>query len=163
MNIIRALFVGTNHTIQKKKTYIDNVLKFDRILDADHKIYIGIGKQNVENPTQSLQVIRIGDYTNKYYRLLNFKEEENKLKYTFENDIILILKKTNENNVLLKLVDLCNNIIISKNIDPIIIKFFKPISLSKTSDEFDKIHKLFNTDFESLSRVKDNSYPQRSN
>ena len=80
----------------------DYCLKFDRILDAENQIYIGIGSRDQTTPvsldqyddkTISLQAIRLGDYTNKYYRLLQFTENDNKLKYEFEDDITLTLKK----------------------------------------------------------------------
>ena len=145
MNFIRTLFVGINNRNSKTNT-LDYVLKFDRILDVEHQIFVGIGtRKKPEDKHKSLQVIRIGDYTHKYYRLIDFKEKENKLQYNFENNIILTLKKTKENIVMLKLIDLNNDRIISKPIDSIIIKQFKTIRLA--SDELDKIHKLFNEDY----------------
>ena len=54
----------------------DYCLKMDRILDAENQIYIGIGSKIPDNNQMSLQVIRLGDYTNKYYRLLQFTENE---------------------------------------------------------------------------------------
>lgn len=137
-------------------------LKFDRILDAENQIYIGIGSRDQYDDKQiSLQVIRIGDYTNKYYRLLQFTESENKLKYEFEDDVTLTLKKVQDdiemainndefgrfmkkragNDILLELLFLKENKFISKTVDPIIIKRFKRISLA--SKEFDKIYDLF--------------------
>lgn len=122
-------------------------LKFDRILDADHKVYIGIGPRKKSDTTdKSLQVIRIGDYTNKYHRLLHFTEKENKLKYEFENDITMILKKKENNEIHMEVLDLNRDIVISKRIDPIVVKYFKPIKLSSVSNDFDKIADLFKED-----------------
>ena len=122
-------------------------LKFDRILDADHRVYIGIGsRKKSDTNDKSLQVIRIGDYTNKYHRLLHFTEKENKLKYEFENDITMILKKKENNEIHMDLLYLNRDIVISKQIDPIVVKYFKPIKLSSASIDFDKIADLFKED-----------------
>lgn len=118
------------------KSNTNDSLKFERILDAENDIYIGIGSACKD---KTVQAIRIGKYNN-YHRLNYFKESENKLKYEFENDIILILKKE-DSNIEFNLVSLNNNTIITKNIDPIIIKFFKPINFA--SYEFDKIYDMF--------------------
>lgn len=117
-------------------------LKFDRILDSEHQIYVGIGSRENANDDKSLQVVRIGDYTNKYHRLIDFTEAENKLKYEFEDNVKLILKKTEDNDIHLELFDLDNKRFISKTIDPAIIRMFNKISLS--SAELDRIHELFN-------------------
>jgi len=116
-------------------------LKIDRILDAENQIYIGVAsRDNYDDKQVSLQAIRLGDYTNKYYRLLKFTEEEDKLKYNFEDDVTLTLIK-NQNDILLRFSHLKEDKFISKKIDPIIIKWFKPISMA--SNEFDKIYDLF--------------------
>ena len=138
-----------NQTTSFKKSYIDNCLKFDRILDADSQVYIGIGNID-EYPTQ---VIRIGDYTNKYYKLIEFREEEKKLHYKFENNISMTLEKIDDNvmmnieiikdNNFLKLMNY-NKKIISKQLDTIIVKYFKPIKFNDLSNELDKMHQLFN-------------------
>lgn len=112
----------------------DYCIKFDRILDAEHQVYIGIGKQD--------QVIRFGDYKNKYHRLMLCTEYENKLQYEFENDITMTLEK-NKNDIQLGIVDLHNKKVIIKNIDPIIVKIYKPIKMSPLSEDLDKIHELF--------------------
>lgn len=57
---------------------------------------------------------------------------------------MLILKKTNENNIQLELFDLNNNRFISKEIDPIIVKHFKTIHLLPASEDLDKIYEFFN-------------------
>lgn len=114
--------------------YKDYCLKFDRILDTDNQVYIGIGKKD--------QVIRFGDYKNKYHRLMLCTEYKNKLQYEFENNVTMTLEKI-ENNIQLGVVDLRNKKVIIKNIDPIIVKMYKPISLLPLSEDLDKIHELF--------------------
>jgi len=116
-------------------------LKFDRILDAENQIYIGIGNQ-LPDKSKSLQVIRIGDYHTKYNRLIHFVEKENKLEYEFENNITMKLEKIRD-EIHMDISDLNNNKNYSKQIDPLIQKYFKKIKLSNTSDELDRIHNLF--------------------
>lgn len=147
MEYLRSLYFDIQNKLNNRNnTPIDYCLKFDRILDANNQIYVGIGTRKTEmDKDKSLQVIRIGDYTNKYYRLINFTEKENKLKYEFENDITLTLTKLNINNIQLiqlKLLDLNNNKVISTEIDPTIIKYYKPINM--VSVDLDKIHSFFN-------------------
>jgi len=127
------------NSFQKNDNNIDGCLKFDRILDGENEIYIGLGSMSQGISTQ---VIRIGDFNNKYNKLLEFSEEKNKLNYKFENNIIMNIEKENE-NMRLEITDPKNKRNISKNIDPIIIKYFKPIKMSNTSNEFDKIYDLF--------------------
>ena len=67
---------------------------------------------------------------------------EDELKYEFENDVTMSLKKI-DNNIEMEIIDINNNKIIKKNVDPIILKHFKAIKLSKASDELDQIQYLF--------------------
>lgn len=123
-----------------KQGYIDyHCLKFDRILDADNQVYIGIAPGG--NGLRS-QAIRIGDFRNKYHRLLGFTEEEYRLYYKFENNITMSLKKQ-DYNIHMEIKKEPNKVLVSKNIDPIILKMFKPIKLNNTSNEIDKIKELF--------------------
>ena len=120
----------------------DYCLKFDRILDHENQIYVGIGCRKADSEKdKSLQVIRIGDYTNKYHRLLHFTEKENKLNYEFESNIQLVVKKIENNDIHLELFDLDNDRFISKNIDSFIVKHSKTIGFQ--SRELDKIFELF--------------------
>ena len=140
---INTMYYDTifNHYKNKDQHYC---LKLDRILDAEHQIYVGIGTREKEIDTgKSLQVVRIGDYTNKYHRLIDFTEADHKLKYEFEDNVKLILKKTEDNDIHLELFDLDNDRFISKTVDPTVIRMFKKISLS--SAELDKIHELFSS------------------
>lgn len=114
----------------------NNCLNFDRILDADHKVYIGIGK--------TFQVIRFGDWNNRYHKMIKCSEDVNKLTYDFENDITMTLEKS-ENNIIMNINDSYNKRVFAKIIDPIVVKHFKKIRLSDTSDDFDKIYDLFHS------------------
>ena len=129
----------SKYNLNKSKDYC---LKFDRILDSENQIYIGIGcRKNAADKDKTLNVIRIGDYTHKFHRLLQFTEKENKLKYDFERNIKLIVKKLENNDIHLELFDLDNDRFISKNIDPFIVKHSKTIGFQ--SKELDKIFELF--------------------
>jgi len=125
------------HHKNKGKNYC---LLHDRILDAENQIYIGIGSDVPDQKEISLQAIRIGDYTNKYYRLLQFTEDEHKLKYEFEDGVTLTLSKFLD-VILIELSQLKKKTVIISEVNPIIIKHFKPINF--VSDEFDKIYDLF--------------------
>lgn len=139
---LNSMYYGAFWKVRNHKNQ-DFCLKIDRILDAEHQIYIGIGTRKHENDAKmSLQVVRIGDYTNKYYRLMDFSEEKNKLKYKFEDDVTMILKKTEE-GFHIELSDVNNQRVISNKIDPFIINQFKTISMA--SSELDKIYSLFHT------------------
>ena len=119
-------------------SYIDNCLKFDRILDADNEVYVGIGKVGLG---MSSQAIRYGGFKNNYHRLNSFIEEENKLQYKFENNVSLTLEKM-ENNIFMNLIH-NNKVITSKVLDPVITKNYKPIKFNDLSNELDKMEKLF--------------------
>ena len=114
--------------------YSGGTLKFDRILDAEHQVYIGIGNS-------ADQVIRIGDYTHPYHNLVRFAEDTDELHYEFEHDITMTLQRKNTDEIHMKLVH--NHQVIIKQVDPIIVKYFKHIDFSNVSDELDKIHGLF--------------------
>jgi hypothetical protein len=90
-----------------------------------------------------LQAIRIGDYTQKYHRLIEFTEEnKHTLHYAFEHDIRMTLEKVG-NTILMDLYDPTRQLSISKQVDPVLVKYFKPIRLSTASQELDKIYELF--------------------
>lgn len=114
-------------------------LKFDRILDGENQIFIGIG-ENAQG--LSSQVIRFGDYKNKYYRLQEFYEDNNKLLYKFEDNIYMSIENDNK-NIHLAVTDPRNKQPITKCIDSFIIKHHKAIHLSTMSKELDKIYDLF--------------------
>jgi hypothetical protein len=120
--------MGNSITNPYKPSYL---LKLDRILDPENEIFIGIGKSGT-------QVIRIGDYTHKYHKLLKFTKKEDILKYEFENDVTLILQKK-ENSIYMNCIDMYSNKFIFKPIDPIVKKFFKPIHMPPCSNDLDAI------------------------
>lgn len=112
----------------------DYCLKFDRILDADHQVYIGIGGTK--------QVIRFGDWQNRYHKMIKCTEDIDKLTYDFENGITMTLTK-NENDFIMNINDPHNKKVFAKFIDPIIVKHHTKIRLA--SAEFDKIYDLFHS------------------
>jgi hypothetical protein len=118
----------------RKPSYL---LKFDRILDAENEVYIGIGDS-------ATQMIRIGDYHHKSHKLLNFKKSDTKLKYEFEDNVTLIFEKRND-QVHMNLVDLYSNKTVSKPVDPFIKRHFKPIHLKPCSNDLDAISDMFNS------------------
>ena len=118
----------------KSSNAMDGCLKMDRILDSEHKIYIGIGS-TMEN--KSSQVIRFGDYTQKYNRLIHFTFHEDELRYEFENDITMILQKQ-EHNILLEVCSNKSNIHIKKVMDPTIRKYHQKLCFA--SYELDRIY-----------------------
>ena len=134
-----------NWVMRKNKEKTD-CLQISRLLDNEHQIHLGVGvslqTNNMELKRLSSQVIRIGDYTQKYYHLLRFTEQDKKIKYEFENEIMLILKKAEkDDDIHLELFHLNQNMYVSTKINPIIIKYFTHISFA--SPEFDKIHDFF--------------------
>jgi hypothetical protein len=118
-------------------SYIDNCLKFERILDSEYQVYIGIA--SLDKGLTS-QVLRIGDYHSKYFRLQEFRQDENILYYYFENNVSMTLEKHGE-YILMDIVGCKNEI--SKPLHPVIVKTYKPIGLSNMSNEIDKIYELF--------------------
>jgi len=158
--------MGANTSNEKRQC-----LKFERILDAEYQIYIGIGTEGTQRTvgtermeetqrthgthrtqetqcsqcTQStnLQVIRFGDYTQKYHRLVKCTEiDQQTLYYEFEHGINMNLERIG-NQILIDLYDHTRSLTISKEIDPIVVKYYKPIRLDAVSQELDKIYTLF--------------------
>jgi hypothetical protein len=146
--IVHTIGIGLQDAnwIMRKNTEKTYGLQISRLLDNEHQIHLGVGvslqTDNKELKRLSSQVIRIGDYTQKYYHLLRFTEQDKKLKYEFENEIMLILKKTEkDDDIHLELFHLNQNLYVSTKINQIIIKCFTPISFA--TSEFDKIYDFF--------------------
>lgn len=121
-------------SIVKIKNYAvdcDMNLVQERLLDAEHGIYIGL--HNGE------QVIRFDSKTYKLIKLIETEnqETENQLEYRFENDVVLVLEKK-KNLFVLKLI--MSNKSIHKIINPVIIQNFKPIGFHGISNDFDKMN-----------------------
>ena len=126
--------MGNNESYIDKCSTLERIA-LERILDAENKIYIGIKPHiGMDEYNYSLQVIRFGDYREKSYRLVKFTENKDKLKYEFENDIVMELIKQ-ENNILLDIKK--QNLFIKKEMDPIIRKHYKKLDF--VSYELDKI------------------------
>jgi hypothetical protein len=143
--------------------YDGGALKFDRILDAENQVYIGMGDS-------AFQVIRIGDYTCPYHRLVRmdrilqqlitestesahsslvrFTEDTDTLHYEFEHDITMTIQQTSdikpEQQFHMKLVH--KHQVITKQIDPVIVKYFKPIDFFDASRDLDKIYHFFHNE-----------------
>ena len=146
--IVHTIGIGLQDAnwIMRKNTEKTYGLQISRLLDNEHQIHLGVGvslqTDNMELKRLSSQVIRIGDYTQKYYHLLRFTEQDKKLKYEFENEIMLILKKAEkDDDIQLELFPLNQNLYVSTKINQIIIKCFTPISFA--TPEFDKIYDFF--------------------
>lgn len=124
-------------------------LRIDRIIASgcdylppnrqEDTIRVGVIAQSDPQNPLSGQAIRIGD--GDAYRLKSFQEGEDTLQYTFENNITLTLMKR-RNSVVYNLKT--PELDISREINPAITRFFKPISMNST--EIDKIEKIFKGD-----------------
>lgn len=119
---------------------VNECLKFDKVIDVEEEIYIGIlpnfkNSKNL-NPYSS-QAIRIGKNSNAV-RLIEFTECTNSLKFDYEFNITMQLTKKN-NDIILNIHDPTQDKHIIKLMDPICIKFMKPIYFDKLSVEYDKI------------------------
>jgi hypothetical protein len=103
---------------------------------VERNINVGIiASTDSQNPMAN-QAIRIGD--GPVYRLKNFVEGPQQLFYRFEEDVTLTLMKNPEGlmyNLKTPTVD------VTREIDPLVAKFFKPIGM--VSYELDKMGKLY--------------------
>lgn len=123
-------------------------LKIDRLIDAEHNIYIGIVGKKQSNPYSS-QAIRIG-LDGKLRRLERFIELENNLIFEYEDNTLMTLsKKNNEIIINVKEPETSTNII--KPMNQINRKVFKEIGLKTMSDEYDKIPNFVIPKFEDLT------------
>lgn len=118
-------------------------LKFDRVIDGENQIIIGIISKKEPNPFSS-QAIQIGRNGN-LKRLENFIQIQNCLIFEFESNTELTLSKR-ENDIIIYYKDPNTQIIITKPMDIPIRKFFKPIQFGDLSYEFDKIYNFINDD-----------------
>lgn len=114
---------------------ISNVfMKFERVIDADNDIYIGIVPNSNLN-SYSSQAIRIGT-DGQLKRIVDYKKYEDKINIDYETGTSLTITKKNE-NILLDIID--GNKHIVKQMDPILIKHIKPIEFGNNSTEYDQI------------------------
>jgi hypothetical protein len=122
-------------------------LKFDRMIDGESQIVIGIVAKKDPNPYSS-QAIRIG-LDGKLKRLETFEQTENCLKFNYESDTTLsITKRNDEIIVCVKEPDTNTNII--KPMVSICREIFKPIKFGDLSQEYDKIPDFIRPKFEDI-------------
>ena len=141
MNIERQLSANPNVVlgIASLPKKIDNNISYQSIQDNDQQLSISHPDNDqqlsISQPDNnvSYQSIRINDQLN-IHRLKYLHESENKLKYTFEDNIELTLDKKDDDIIMSLKYD--NNQII-KPIDDIFKKTYKDIGVC--SNEIDKI------------------------
>jgi hypothetical protein len=103
----------------------------------DKNILIGIiGTSKDEANPLAHQAIRLG--TDEPCKLVNFQEGITTLTYEFENNISLNIMRR-EDKIIYNIQT--PDIHITREVDPILIKFYKPIGMDST--ELDKINKLY--------------------
>lgn len=115
----------------------DECLKYDRLIDGENKIYIGIVAKKPLHNLYSSQAIRIGEY-GKLKRLENFIETPNSLIFKYESNTSMILSKR-ENDIIINIEEMDTNLKIIKPMDSIVKQIFKPIKFGNSSIEYDKI------------------------
>ena len=122
-------------------------LKKDRLIDAEHIIYIGIVEKKQSNPHSS-QAIRIGTY-GKLRRLERFIELDKNLIFEYEGNTVMTLSKKNDNIIInIKEPETSTNIIKPMNQD--CINVFRKIGWNTMSDEYDKIPNFISPKIEDL-------------
>jgi hypothetical protein len=126
---------------------IGTALLIDRLVAADcdflpisenteRNIRVGIMASNDSQNPMANQAIHIGD--GPAYRLKTFVEGPAQLVYTFEQDVSLTLMRNKENlmyNLKTPALD------VTREIDPLVARFFKPIGM--VSYELDKMEKFY--------------------
>ena len=122
-------------------------LKFDRLIDGEYQIIIGIVSKKEPNPYSS-QAIIIGLH-GKIKRLQSFEETNYYLKFEYESDTTLIFTKRNK-DIIIHIKEPENEINITKPMVSIYREFFKPIEFGELSIEYDKISNFIRPKFEDL-------------
>lgn len=122
-------------------------LKFDRMIDGELQIMVGIVAKKEPNPYSS-QAIVIG-LGGKIKRLQSFEQTDNYLKFEYEGNTIMSLTKRNKDIIInLKVPE--NEINITKPMASICREIFKPIGFGDLSIEYDKIPNFIRPNFEDL-------------
>ena len=121
-------------------------LKFDRVIDGESQIYIGIVNKQI-NPYSS-QAIRIG-YDGELKRLESFEQTDNCLTFNYESNTTMSLTKRND-EIIINVKEPENEIHIVKSMPPICREIFKPINFADLSQEYDKIPKFINPKYDKL-------------
>lgn len=125
---------------QSSRVPLTDVMKFDRVIDGEEEIYIGIVPKKVELPMYSTQGIRIGNY-GKLKRMVMYEKFENGMRFIYETGTTLTITKKN-NDVLLDIKD--EKINISKQMNPYCLKYIKPIDFGESSVEYDEMINFIN-------------------
>ncbi len=115
-----------------------NNLLVERLIDPSEDIYIGLAPDNMTNSFKN-QAIRVGQ--NDIRRLEEFIESEKQIKYEFEKNTKLTFRKNNMNDEVTMVFE-DDNKKIEKLVSQVTKRFYKPIGLTNTSDELDKIEKF---------------------
>ena len=130
--------MGNSQSFNSQSFNPHECLKFDRIIDGENQIYVGvIGSPNKSNPYSS-QGMRIG-IDGRLHRLENFIETSNSLTYEFDSNTTLCVTKRN-GEILLNIKEPETSTHIIKPMDRINVDFFKPIKFSNLSTEIDKLN-----------------------
>lgn len=122
-------------------------LKFDRMIDGESQIIIGIVSKKEPNPYSS-QAIVIG-LGGRIKRLESFEETDNYLKFEYESNITMSLTKRNK-DIIIHIKDPENEINIIKPMTMICREIFTPIKFGDYSVEYDKIPNFIRPKFEDL-------------
>ena len=128
-------------------------LKFDRVIDGELQVFIGIVSKKNTNPYSS-QAIRIG-LNGELKRLESFEQTNNCLKFNYESNASLILTKRND-DVIINIKDRGINIV--KPMIPICREIFKPIKFGNLSTEYDKIPDFIRTSASGLDFEKNDLF-----
>ena len=134
--------IGNNIGITRQE-----FLKFDRVIDGESQIFIGIVNKKNQNPYSS-QAIRIG-YDGELKRLESFEQTDNCLKFNYESNTTMSLTKRN-NDIIINIKEPENEINIIKPMLPICREIFKPIKFADLSLEYDKIPNFIRPEFANL-------------
>jgi hypothetical protein len=125
----------------KKKFMVERIIAANcEFLPSEEKnILIGVsGISRDEMNPLAHQAIRLGN--SELYKLVNFQEGTSTLTYEFEKNVSLNIMRSKDKLIYnIKTPELH----ITREIDPMLVKFYKPIGMA--SAEFDKIEKLYHT------------------
>jgi hypothetical protein len=131
--------------------FSNEYLNFDRIIDDDNQIIIGIISPRDSNPL-STQGIKIGLNSN-IYRLEKFIETNNSLTFEYEFGIILTLSRRSS-QIIIHLKNPILNTYIIKPMDNKIRATFKPIMFGYYSFDYDKIPEFISFNLINTNKIE---------
>lgn len=135
-------------------------LNFDRMIDGESQIVVGIVSKKEPNPYSS-QAIRIG-LDGKLKRLESFEQTDNFLKFQYESNTTMILTKRKK-DIIIHIKEPENEINITKPMASICREIFKPIKFGELSIEYDKIPDFIRPNFEDIqSEIGKSIYKQEN-